>query len=210
MRTWLTILILLNSFLLTAEERITRFHSDIEVAVSGEIGITETIVVQAEGVQIRRGIYRDFPTRYPGPWLTEKQVGFEVLAVQRNGLDEPFHLEQRHNGTRVYIGSGGHYLPPGEHVYTLTYQTNQQLGYFADYDELYWNVTGNGWSFVIEQASAHVRLPGDGVARITDQQAWTGYQGESEQHASFDNSETHLGFVTTRPLAAYQGLTIGI
>jgi len=210
MKTWLTLLILLSSCSVVAEERIIRFHSDIEVATSGDIRVTETIVVQAEGVQIRRGIYRDFPTRYPGPWLTEKQVGFEVLAVQRNGLDEPFGVEPRHNGMRVYIGTATQYLSLGEHVYTLIYQTNQQLGYFADHDELYWNVTGNGWALPIEQASAHVRLPGEGVARITDQQAWTGYQGESEQHASFSNTQTYLGFVTTRPLSAYQGLTIGI
>ena len=28
------------------------------------------------------------------------------------------------------------------------------MGFFADHDELYWNVTGNGWDFEIDRATA--------------------------------------------------------
>ena len=43
----------------------------------------------------------------------------------------------------------------------LVYRTDRQMGYFSDHDELYWNATGNGWSFPIDHASARVLLPGD-------------------------------------------------
>ena len=42
----------------------------------------------------------------------------------------------------------------------LRYRTTRQLGFFDDHDELYWNVTGNGWDFPIDAASATVALPG--------------------------------------------------
>ena len=62
------ILFLLLSLFLSAaaysDERILSFHSDLRVFSDGMIEVTETIRVQAEGKQIRRGIYRDFPGEY--------------------------------------------------------------------------------------------------------------------------------------------------
>ena len=49
-----------------ADERILDFHSDILIRNTGSMMVTETIRVRAEGKQIRRGIYRDFPTSYKG------------------------------------------------------------------------------------------------------------------------------------------------
>jgi hypothetical protein len=47
-----------------AQERILHFLSDVQVQPNGDLHVVETIRVQAEGAQIRRGILRDFPTRY--------------------------------------------------------------------------------------------------------------------------------------------------
>ena len=44
-----------------ADERILDFHSDIVVEADAGMRVTETIRVRAEGLQIRHGIYRDFP-----------------------------------------------------------------------------------------------------------------------------------------------------
>jgi hypothetical protein len=49
-----------------ADERILSFDSTITVAHDGTLEVRETIRVNAEGDAIRRGIYRDFPTIYPG------------------------------------------------------------------------------------------------------------------------------------------------
>ncbi len=46
------------------DERITDYNSDITVARSGVLTVTETISVIAAGEQIHHGIYRDFPTDY--------------------------------------------------------------------------------------------------------------------------------------------------
>ena len=44
-------------------ERIISYYSDIQVAADASLHVTETIRVQAEGREIRHGIFRDFPTR---------------------------------------------------------------------------------------------------------------------------------------------------
>ena len=73
-----------------ADERILSFHSDIQVAVDSSMQATETIRVQAEGEQIKRGIYRDFPTDYRDHMQNRIQVGFEVLNVSRDGRSENY------------------------------------------------------------------------------------------------------------------------
>ena len=50
-----------------AVERILQFISDVKVERNGDLVVTETIRVQAEGREIRRGILRDFPTTYTAP-----------------------------------------------------------------------------------------------------------------------------------------------
>ena len=62
-RAWLACLLLVP-VLSSGDERILSYHSDILVKQDGWIEVTETIRVRAEGAQIRRGIYRDYPTRY--------------------------------------------------------------------------------------------------------------------------------------------------
>ena len=57
-------LFLLATGIASADERILSYHSDILIRADGWIEVTETIRVRAEGNQIRRGIYRDYPTQY--------------------------------------------------------------------------------------------------------------------------------------------------
>src|SRR5204862_6663272 len=49
-----------------ADERITDYASDIAVARTGMLTVTERISVVSEGINIRHGIFRDFPTAYKG------------------------------------------------------------------------------------------------------------------------------------------------
>ena len=123
-----------------AEERILNFHSDITVNSDGSLTVAESIRVFAEGVNIRRGIYRDFPTTYRDRQGNRHRVEFQVLDVKRNGGSEAFHTQSRSNGIRVYMGSAQINLPHGEHEYRLLYKTTRQLGFFEKFDELYYLV----------------------------------------------------------------------
>ena len=44
-----------------AEEVIRDYHADITVLPDATLEVTETITVNAEGNDIKRGIFRDFP-----------------------------------------------------------------------------------------------------------------------------------------------------
>ena len=192
-----------------SSERILSFHSDITVIPDGSMEVRETIKVRAAGEEIKHGIYRDFPTDYRDRLRNEYVVRFEVLGVQRDGKDEPYHIESISNGKRVYIGEEDTSLEPGEYTYALSYRTNRQLGFFPDHDELYWNVTGNGWIFPIDQASAAVTLPAGIHRQAILLDGYTGPEGSiGRAFESSADSDSHAVFSTTKPLEASEGLTI--
>lgn len=194
---------------LAGGERIRAFDSHIAVDADGGLTVTETIAVIATGAQIARGIFRDFPTSYEGPWGTRVAVPFTVERVTRDGTPEPYHTEAVEGGVRVYVGQADVTLPPGPYTYTLTYRTARQLGFFADHDELYWNVTGNGWAFPIEHAAATVVLPAAVPRARVTLEGYTGAAGSTERALRTEHAaDGTLRFATTRPLAAYEGLTI--
>lgn len=206
-RGFLVLLFLFPAIAL-ADERILSWHSDILVRSDSGVEIVETLTVRAEGELIRRGIFRDFPTVYVDRAGRRVVTGFELVAVTRDGRPEPFHTERRSNGQRIYVGDAEVVLPPGLHTYRITYRSDRQLGFFEGHDELYWNVTGNGWSFPVDAVSAAVLLP-DGVPRdrITVE-AYTGPAGAQGRDWTAGVENGAAVFRTTRSLAPHEGLTI--
>ncbi len=191
-------------------EKIDDYQSEIVVNKDGSLNVTETIRVTAAGDKIKRGIYRDFPTLYTTKYFIRIELPFKVEAVTRDGRIEPYHTENRENGVRLYIGNKNVRVPPGEHTYKILYTTNFQLGYFEKHDELYWNVTGNGWEFPIEQVTATITLPPEIPRKQITHEAYTGPQGAKHRNVTSDVNATTgtVDFKTTKPLWANEGLTI--
>jgi hypothetical protein len=189
-------------------EQILSFHSEITLEDDSSLQVTETIEVIAAGNQIRHGIFREFPTDYRDPFNNRYVVGFQMLSATRDSVNEPFRVEDYANGKRIYLGDPNLLVPRGRHVYTISYATNRQLGFFKDHDELFWNVTGNGWAFPIEHASAILHLP---AAIPGEQVKFSGYTGLSGSHQSQLVSAVEgnaFRFATTGPLGPHQGLSI--
>ncbi len=191
-------------------ERITEFRSDVVVQPDGAITVTETIKLVARGQQIKRGILRDFPTTYEGRYGQSIRVGFGVLKVLRDGQAEPFRIERVSNGVRIRIGDKNVFIPHGAHTYTIVYRTTRQIGFFDDFDELYWNVTGSGWTFEIERALATVTLPQG--AEVVNWAAYTGRPGEQGRdfETAYNPSGVAMALATTRTLKSGEGFTIAV
>jgi len=164
-------LALLPSMPLHAQERILAYDSMVVVQPDGGLDVTEAITVRAEGDQVRRGIYRDFPTRYKDRYGNRVVVDFEMLGVTRDGKPEPWFTEDKANGVRINTGNDDLLPVPADHAYVLHYRTTRQLGFFPDHDELYWNAIGTGWAFPIERAEAVIQLPPGASLARTDEVA---------------------------------------
>ncbi|MBX9827780.1 MAG: DUF2207 domain-containing protein [Xanthobacteraceae bacterium] len=190
-----------------AEERIERFISDVDVQKNGDLIVTESIQVWAEGRQIRRGILRDFPTTYRRADGSRVEVGFDILSVTLDGAHEDYVTERMANGVRMRIGSAGRTINTGSHRYVIKYRTTRQIGFFEKYDELYWNATGTGWTFPIYVAEARIRLPED--VPIMQSAIYTGPHGAHGRDAAVvEQKAGYIVFRTTRPLPVANGLTV--
>ncbi|NML74610.1 DUF2207 domain-containing protein [Rhizobium sp. S-51] len=188
-----------------AAEVIRDYHADISIAADAGLAVTETITVHAEGNEIRRGIFRDFPLYATDAEGRRTEVDFDLVSVERDGEPEAYHTESISGGIRIYAGSADVFLAPGDYTYTITYTTGRQIRYFDDHDELYWNVTGNGWQFPILKASASVTLP-PGV-EATRTAFYTGYLGSTATDATVKRTGAGLWFETTKALGIGNGLT---
>ena len=202
-------LLLAASGEVAAAERITSFLSEVAIGADSALTVKETIAVVSEGDEIKRGIQRDFPTKYKDSKGLDYVVGFDVLDVKRDGRTEPFTVMSISNGKRIRIGSADVFLDNGPHVYEITYRTTRQLGYFTDYDELYWNITGNSWTFPIETAETVIQLPPG--ATIRQHAEYTGPQGATGSDAEvIQATGDRYRARTTRRLSPNEGFTVGV
>lgn len=194
---------------LAQQERVLSFASDITVREDGSLRVVETLEVASTGDEIERGIFRDFPLRSLTELGLNHLVGFEIVAIERDGIPEPYFLEPLPAGVRIYIGQADTLLQPGRYRYTIAYDTSRQLLHRPGEDELYWNVTGDAWAFPIDRATATVRLP-DGVAadRVA---AYTGRRGaRGGDTRAAERTDGTVRIATTRSLAPGEGLTIAV
>jgi hypothetical protein len=214
MRNAVLRLIALSSLLLLAmpapaQERILAYDSNVVVNADGSLDVTETIKVHAEGTDIRRGIYRDFPTRYRDGHGNRVVVDFAPASVLRDGRAEPWFTERMANGVRLNTGNDDFLPVPGDYTYTLRYRTTRQLGFFKDHDELYWNAIGTGWAFPIESASVDVRLPAAVPVEAMRAEGYTGPQGaKGQDYVATLAAPGQAHWQLARPLAPREGLTI--
>jgi Predicted membrane protein (DUF2207) len=190
-----------------AAERILSFISDVNVLANSELLVTETIRIQAEGDAFKHGLLRDFPTTYTRGNGTRVRVGFDVQSVTRDGVREAFTTERKGNGVEVRIGDPDVLLSFGPHEYVIRYLTTRQIGFFPDFDELYWNATGTGWAFTIDRAEARITLPAS-VAFLSSA-FYTGPQGATGKDTTvIAQRPGYIAFRTTQPLPPHNGLTV--
>ena len=192
-----------------AREEIRSFDAQIVVQKNGSLDVIETITVNAEGREIRRGIYRQIPLRSLDDWGLWSRSGFKIRDIEHNGQNAPYHTEWQGRFLRIYIGDADTFIPSGEHTYKIAYTISNEVRYFEGFDEVNWNVTGNFWDFPIIDASATVTLPDGAVAEQIA--AYTGpFGAQGTDYRSTGEGRGTQTFQTTRPLNAREGLTIAI
>ena len=190
-------------------ERILDYDVDIAIQANGGLEITERITVRAEGRAIRRGIVREFPTRYRDRFGERVVVEFEVLEVLRNGQPEPWFTERASNGVRVNTGNDDFLPVPAEHVFTLRYRTNRQLGFFEQHDELYFNAMGHDSSLRVDGGAVTARLPASVPVEAMELDGFTGREGGRGR--AFHGSLPQAGVAhweLSAPLARREGFTV--
>lgn len=203
--------ILVGTFPLIAQDReeILKYHSEIAVQPDGSLKVTEEIQVRSTGNAIQRGIFRSFPVRYRDRFNNQVRVGFDVLEVRKDGTKEPYQIIRQGDYEVVRIGEENTFLKPGIYDYTIVYTTNRQIGFFENFDELYWNAIGDNWEFRILEATARIILPPGGV--IGQYAAYAGPPGSTNCPCNVKKeSDRELFVEVTEPLNPREPLTLAV
>lgn len=139
-------------------EHIGRFDVSLEIQENSSVRVRESITYDF-GLFEKHGIYRDIPVKYADRFGTLKNTQTKVRSVVDEKGNTYQYTESFENGKlHIKIGDPNKTLS-GVHTYVITYTVQSAIGYFEDFDELYWNLTGNDWPVAIEATSFKLILP---------------------------------------------------
>jgi uncharacterized membrane protein len=142
-----------------AEERIANFDVAIRINIDATINVEEKIVYDFSEAE-KHGIYREIPIKYQARGGNFNLRISDISVVDQN--NEPYTTDITYSGDNINIKIGdADRLVTGEKTYVINYKINRAINYFSDYDELYWNATGNDWTIPIDKTTATLELPQD-------------------------------------------------
>ncbi len=186
--------------------RISDFQDNITVEKDGSALVRERISLVFVGEW--HGIHRTIPIEYPGPDGTNYELFVEVQNVTDGEGGNLKYESSRVKGDRdlkIYIPNAVDTTKTVE----ITYEVRNGTRFFKDYDEFYWNVTGNDWPVPIDHVTASVRFP-DAAAGSLRVQAFTGVYGSTQHDATAKAEGAEAQSETNNPLPMRGGLTIDV
>ncbi|MHC5010956.1 MAG: DUF2207 domain-containing protein [Planctomycetota bacterium] len=189
------------------------FHSEITVDEKGVVRVEERIQVDFRGSY--NGIYRDIPYGYTFPSGVRGKIRLEVTAVEDDAGTALTYWEKRRGGfvkLKIKVPGANNAVRTIVIRYraeNVVRQYDESDSDFGLHDQLYWNVTGDGWLTTIEHASARVHLPVSVPASTIRATAYTGGYGMKGQQFRSEIGEGNVVFFeTTQALPPHAGLTI--
>ena len=193
--------------------RIRNFDALLTVYPDGSLDVTEQLTIGFTGQW--NGIVRDLSlhhnTARGRATKLDVTIGYITDATgQRLHVDE----ESKDNGwtraLRIWIPGAR----DADRQIIIRYRVANAIRFFyassreGALDELYWNVTGSGWTMPIDSVHARVVLP-DGITP-TRVAAYTGASGSVASDATIDKRGNTVDLTLTRGLYPHEGMTIGV
>ncbi|PIR97436.1 MAG: hypothetical protein COT91_01365 [Candidatus Doudnabacteria bacterium CG10_big_fil_rev_8_21_14_0_10_41_10] len=148
---------LLVSTPVLAVESIESFDVDIKINKDSSVDVTETIIYDFENGQ-KHGIFRDIPYKYKARGGNFELRLSEISVTDEFGRAYNFEVSNKGDYKSIKIGDADVFVTGQKH-YAIHYVIKRALNYFNDYDELYWNATGDEWIVNIANVSVSVTLP---------------------------------------------------
>jgi len=184
---------------------IQSFEVDIRVLPDGALSITETIRPRFEGKY--NGIFRLIPIEVRVAGGLNHSVFLDVRSVtdgSGNSLEYKSSREGHFRKLKIWVPGAENAV----RTVVIEYRVRNALLFEDEYDELYWNATGDEWPVPIESARVRVWLP-EGVTGVRAQ-AFTGGYGSREQAARVEIDERQISVRALRELGFREGLTVDV
>src|SRR5262249_40790097 len=198
----LALLALLSSPLLAKELRIESFRAQIDVLPDSTVSVTESITAHFLGGPWH-GLYREIPVEYVTPQGMNYSLFLDVKRVA-DGSGRPLRYEssrvRHYRKLKIYIDNADDSVQ----TINIEYTVSNALKFHEEFDELYWNVTGDEWDVPINSASATITLPSD--AKSIRANFATGAYRSRGQDAELSVTGNGVDVRITAPLPYHHGL----
>ena len=180
-------------------EKINEFNAAITVQKNAELRVVEKIQYDFEGAS-RHGIFRSIATNNSdGSEINIKNI----TVTNEQGIGYSFTKQYSSAGVTIRIGDPYNTVS-GIKTYIISYEVNNALVSFDAYNELYWNITGNGWEVPIDKVAAQVIFENNENPVI---QA-SCYQGDTGSSATCPLGTDHA--LNVYNLDSHQGVTVAV
>lgn len=195
-----------------AEERIDSFVAEIYIRSDASVDVVETIRYDFGDAE-RHGINRYIPVRYEARGGNFSVRMSDINVTDGQGKAYEFTVSDSGRGKEIRIGSED-VLVSGVKTYVISYRMERIMNYLDTHDELYWNVTGNGFPVPIAIASARVYYPADLKREEAGIVCYAGMLGSKAPCASAGHFSEKAGDAVSgadfiaRNLSAGEGLTV--
>jgi Predicted membrane protein (DUF2207) C-terminal domain/Predicted membrane protein (DUF2207) N-terminal domain len=182
---------------------IERFDASITVNPDASIDVVESITARFTGSW--NGIYRTIPVVYHTPqgfnWTLRLALQGATLGPGGPALRVESARERHYIKYKIWVPGA----QDATHTVVFRYRARNGLRFFADHDELYWNVTGDEWDVPIDAATARIELPPEATGvRAT---AFNGVYGATARDARVDIEGSTVRLAMPAGLGFHEGLT---
>jgi uncharacterized membrane protein len=197
-------LILISVVWKTAEaasnfEVIKEFRVEAIINADSSLLIKEAILYDF-GDKLKHGIFRRIPR-------ADSEINIlNVTDESENSYQ--YSVQAKRDYFEIKIGDPNKTIK-GRHWYHISYKVKDEIRFFDDHDEFYWNVTGTEWEVPIEKSSIEIYLPQKIKQEDLQFECFTGPFGSKEKNCFWKtNEEGNIYFQSQAGLKPGEGLTI--
>ncbi len=191
-------------------ESIKKFDVDLNIDNDARVSIIENIYYDF-GNNSRHGIFRYIPLGFSVKdqeksfGLQKRKLIVDIDFVEMDGKKIPFDITKKDSNNNFFIKIGDpEALINGIHQYRIGYTVYGSLRYFDNFNEIYWNVTGNNWKVPIENVSVSLQINN---ASFDEYSCYIGSVGSNYPCSKKNNTGKKIYFAHGL-LESNQGLTI--
>ena len=200
--------VLLNTGVILAQERILDFKSNITINNDRSVTVVENIKVQTGDNFYRDGIIRVITDVLTGERGEKIYCTLTVNEVLRDGQPAAYDVYDDSFNKQIGVRPEDSYLDPGVYDYTLSYTLTEQVQVIGNRGIFIWDVTGFSWETSIDQAEAEVTIP-DGSGFLS-YEVWDREIGNTGNFETKEVDQRTVRVSTTRPLGPYESISFNI
>ncbi len=185
-----------------ATEAVTSFYSRIEINQNTSLTITEQIdyITDYE----KHGIYRYIPVSYNQDGQKEVLQITDITVTDQNGEKIPFSRTSDGIFLTLKIGDPDTTFS-GEKTYVIQYTVERGINQFSDHNELYWDITGEGWQFPVLGSSATIISQ---FADILEADCFSGTVGSDDGLCNFELGQNQATFEYAQAISYGDNMTV--